>query len=1228
MTTEKQAVKTIADAIMKAVQQTVSQNNKTYVDNQLKNYKPSSDSGSSGGGSISGTIPASHVTGLGTAVAGYIVDAATGEPSAVRILNALQTIANGQVSSALSTATFTYGQISNFKTGIAAIIELITDFDTQDIDVQKIQAAIADIDQANIQNANIDYAQIKDLDADEAIIRKGLGGKFYIDDLAVTEANIVSLAVGELLLKDENGSMVRIVVDSGGNITGEPVTFDGDDVFNNNSLSASRIVENSITCRELNVSSIFADSAMIRQITASNIDVSTLFADSAFLTDIYTHTIQSPSAGTDIDISGNSSITLLDNKMSLIVEDGSTSSSIILTNGMISAVSDIIDIKADTIDLSANTSIDARVRTVVDEYIYYRMDMLSTNEVLSDRITSSTLSVKAYKGSTDITSSTNASAFSWKRISSDSSGDTAWNNRHAGMKSVTITSSDVLYSAVFQCELTINGNVVASVSKSITDMNDGRMLYASLSSNLPLTQIKDVTSNTYSPDWTGTNVVITPTVILNDSIIENTDSHLTIAWKRKNSNGIESDLVTGETVTGKTLVISRNVLGNETSGLLAYVAHVSYTNQDNTVITTIAETTFSLVKNGSSGEKGDKGDKGDPGDQGENAVVLVVYAPEGTTFINTSGTLPISAIGYDGSTEINDSVSYQWQKYTSGSWVNITGATSSTYNVSGNTVSGVASFKCIMTYNRKAYSDVISLVDKTDNYQATIESTGGNIFKNTVGSTTLTCRIFQAGKEVDSTGVRYTCWWYKIDKDGQSEDWHSGDLRKNGKSVTVTSDDVSEKTTFVCEVIDQTVAQADQLKTVGQFTIVDLSDPVQSGTAPSEPVVDMLWIDTSVSPNELKRWNGTEWVSISSIDPVALEERITIIETDISEQGGQITLLATKEELTEVDDKVTATQDEVAAINVRYDDIVLAVTKKSTNYRQSNQPENPNAGDIWVKPVLIDNYDGTVEKTYQALGSVGISAPVFAYDDDGNLLYTYLDDAFSTPDIRVNEDNGSVQINTDEGTYYIINNEFTGVVEWKEIKSDALAAIEIRVDGIDSIVSDPTGKLSIVEQKANRIDWVISSDSEDVSSMSLTDEMLAATSDAIDLSANETIHIYSADQIDIDAVNDLNLSANNTITAMAGNITIAIESAAEANQTTDNVKQWFTFKDEGLEIRKEGSHWYTSTKDDGFYIQHDTVGIVGAFRKERLETRGLKLGDLAVMPTGYNGTGGWAWVDE
>ena len=237
---------------------------------------------------------------------------------------------------------------------------------------------------------------------------------------------------------------------------------------------------------------------------------------------------------------------------------------------------------------------------------------------------------------------------------------------------------------------------------------------------------------------------------------------------------------------------------------------------------------------------------GATGAAGENAVVFTVYAPNGTTFVNQNGSLPLNVQAYDGNTAISAGATYQWAKYASGTWSNIPGATSASYTVNGSDVTSTGTFRCTMTYDSKTYTDVITLVDKTDNYQADIDSTAGDVFKNTIGTTCLICRLWQNGREVDplksttystaapsspSTGdfyyqiqssgaatklMRYSgsAWddvtsnatykhektytLYRRDKDGNPLD--SGDAFASGKVIYVDGDDVDVKTVFVCEV--------------------------------------------------------------------------------------------------------------------------------------------------------------------------------------------------------------------------------------------------------------------------------------------------------------------------------------------------------------------------------------------------------------------------------------------
>ena len=285
-------------------------------------------------------------------------------------------------------------------------------------------------------------------------------------------------------------------------------------------------------------------------------------------------------------------------------------------------------------------------------------------------------------------------------------------------------------------------------------------------------------------------------------------------------------------------------------------------------------------------------------------------------FINGSGDLLINASAYDGTTPITTSnASFSWQKLVSGTWQNISGETTNALTVEGSSVTGTATFRCTMVYNTKTYYDTITFIDKTDNFQASIESSGGNMFKNTVGQSTLTGRVFQNGSEVDTNGSLYTRSWYRINNNGQVIPWEQYDgngnivgepiPRKTGKTIDITSRDVDIKTVFVCEILNN-----GEIIAVAQYTIIDISDPVLSGNEPSNPVEDMLWIDTSVTPNELKRWNDTEhaWVKVSDS---GLTTRVTQAESNISQQGEQILLRATKTELNTLDNTLSASIGEL-----------------------------------------------------------------------------------------------------------------------------------------------------------------------------------------------------------------------------------------------------------------------------------------------------------------------------
>lgn len=164
--------------------------------------------------------------------------------------------------------------------------------------ITNLTAEIASIANAQIGSADISYAKIKDLVTGTAIITEGTAGQLYISRLAVTDANMVSLTTGELMLRASDGSFVRLIADGQGGVTTQTVEVEGDNIASA-TIAGSNLIQNTITARELNVSSIFADQALIGAIKAANIDVADLFAAQATINQLNAY-----------DITGNTSLSL------------------------------------------------------------------------------------------------------------------------------------------------------------------------------------------------------------------------------------------------------------------------------------------------------------------------------------------------------------------------------------------------------------------------------------------------------------------------------------------------------------------------------------------------------------------------------------------------------------------------------------------------------------------------------------------------------------------------------------------------------------------------------------------------------------------------------------------------------------------------------------------------------------------------------------------------------
>lgn len=326
----------------------------------------------------------------------------------------------GSITAEKVAAGFLYAQelVSQIATIVQANIDRanIGSVEIDYADIVNLKSVFAGIADAQIGNADIDYAQIKTADVRNLITYDAVGEKYYIADLAVSEANIVNLTVGEINLTDSEGNMVRLVLnESTGEITTERVTFDAKKI----------LMAHSITANELNVDEIFANAALIGKITSANIAAGAITVNHL-----------SSDVGAALDISSNAAI-------------------------------------------RARVTRDELEAAVADATGSRRLELWYTGAggFLGSEEDESVITAHVYQGEEEITDTLAAALFVWSRDSTQAAraiaaaqegateqsiaaavaqaqaDDAQWAQDHAGLTSIQMGASDVMYHSIIACEI-------------------------------------------------------------------------------------------------------------------------------------------------------------------------------------------------------------------------------------------------------------------------------------------------------------------------------------------------------------------------------------------------------------------------------------------------------------------------------------------------------------------------------------------------------------------------------------------------------------------------------------------------------------------------------------------------------------------------------------------------------------------------------------------------------
>ena len=276
------------------------------------------------------------------------------------------------------------------------------------------------------------------------------------------------------------------------------------------------------------------------------------------------------------------------------------------------------------------------------------------------------------------------------------------------------------------------------------------------------------------------------------------------------------------------------------------------------------------------------GKMGANGETGASSVSFEIYSDTGFVFNNESEiTLKTQKLYGANDIAISGSTTIQWSKMVDGVWTDAwkydsgdtTNVTSNTETllVKRNEVNGTQLYRCVLTYDGNQYTDVVTITDKTDTYQSSIISIGGNVltggetgriayavlFKGTDEEDKLLCPIYSDGTTPTSNTTYYKLdgdlvttqkysggsWvtdttinqeylytWFILDK-------HTGLQQEigSGKVIYITNDIISRSGIVQCVIGNVSICTE---------TFSDANDPIIGSEAPNVTNKGQLWLNT------------------------------------------------------------------------------------------------------------------------------------------------------------------------------------------------------------------------------------------------------------------------------------------------------------------------------------------------------------------------------------------------
>lgn len=331
---------------------------------------------------------------------------------------------------------------------------------------------------------------------------------------------------------------------------------------------------------------------------------------------------------------------------------------------------------------------------------------------------------------------------------------------------------------------------IARARVSLIKVKSGKTLNLSLSPNLSISQIRDVDTRTYAPDYSKTPLIITPWLGVSGTR-DNQMSRSAGApvYRINGSTNLQDFGATVAQTAPYALTIRRN-MSSETAYKIEI--EVNYNDPDTNLVTKVMQT-MTVTKIDNAGR----------------IITPMMTAPLGYFFNQDRTTLKAKCVLYRGAEEDNDKVRYAWsvlnnagtyEAITASNAKGITGYNTSEMTIPSSAVVNIATYKCVITdidpssstYN-KSVESYISVEDRTDPYELDMYSPQGWKLVDGTGTCEGWPNVYQGGKLLpDPQGSRWDYEWIAEDRNGEAITAWGTQGKKRGRKITMTGEETEQ----------------------------------------------------------------------------------------------------------------------------------------------------------------------------------------------------------------------------------------------------------------------------------------------------------------------------------------------------------------------------------------------------------------------------------------------------